>query len=263
MPRVESYRHGVPAWFDVSSNDVAGTGAFYCRLFGWELGPDLGPDSGGYRLFTKNGADVAGIGPLMEGVPAWTTYLKVDDIDAVAARVGDLGGTLVMPPMDLPDGNGRMSMLIDPTGGFVALFQPGPNHSGAQLVNEVGTVVWNELNTRQVEPACEFYSALMGWQFEIMAEMDYRTFMVDGRAVGGLMPMGDEFPPEVPTNWLVYFAVEDVPAAVATITASGGSVMNGPFDSPVGPLAVVADPTGAVFCVGAFNQIDDPNDWPT
>jgi hypothetical protein len=34
------------------------------------------------------------------------------------------------------------------------------------------------------------------------------------------------------------------------------------MDTPIGPIAVLADPTGAVFAVGAFREIDDPNDWP-
>jgi predicted enzyme related to lactoylglutathione lyase len=247
---------------DVSSADVPTTADFYCQVFGWELGPDMGADAGGYRLFTKGGLNVAGIGPLMEGVPSWTTYLKVDDLDGVAARVPELGGVLAVPPMDLPNDSGRMAFAIDVDGGFVGLFQPGPNHSGAQLVNEVGTVVWNELATRKPDEESAFYSALLGWTVQPMPEMDYRTLLIDGRAVGGMMPMGPEFPAEVPTHWLTYFAVDDAAATAAQVTELGGTVINGPFDSPVGPLAVLADPTGAMFAVGAFTQIDDPNDWP-
>lgn len=68
-------------------------------------------------------------------------------------------------------------------------------------------------------------------------------------------------PDEVPPHWLTYFAVADVPASVDRLVALGGSVVAGPMDSPIGPFAVVADPTGATFAIGAFTQIDDPNDW--
>ena len=85
MPEMTSYRHGVPAWVDVSAPDVEAGIAFYSAVFGWEAAPDMGPDAGGYRLFLLRGQPVAGIGPLTEGPPSWTTYVNVTDIDAVAA----------------------------------------------------------------------------------------------------------------------------------------------------------------------------------
>lgn len=262
MPVVSGYRHGVPAWVDVSSPDVEATGAFYATLFGWELGPDLGAESGHYRLFTRNGHKVAGIGPLMQGPPSWTTYIAVDDIDDAAARVAPAGGTLVAPPMDLPGVNGRIAFALDPAGAFFGLFQAGPNHRGAELVNEPGTVVWNELNVRDPEAVRSFHEAVLGWTTEIMPEMDYRTVSVHGRAVAGVMTMGEGFPEGVPPHWLTYFAVDDCAATVARVTELGGSVAAGPMDTPIGPIAVVVDPTGAVFAVGTFREIDDPNAWP-
>jgi hypothetical protein len=222
----------------------------------------MGPDSGGYRLLTKNGLNVAGIGPLTGGSPSWTTYFAVSDIGACAARVTELGGTLVVPPMDLPNDSGRIAFAFDPTGGFFALFEAGANHIGAELVNEPGTVVWSELGTRDPDRATAFYDALLGWTTVTMPEMDYRTLNVSGRAVAGVMTMGEGYPPDLPTHWLTYFAVEDTSATVDRCRELGGSVMNGPMDTPIGPIAVLADPTGAVFAVGAFREIDDPNDWP-
>ena len=67
------------------------------------------PDAGGYRLFLLHGHTVAGIGPLTEGPPSWTTYVNVDDVDGVVAEVARLGGTVVVPPMDLPNGSGRIA----------------------------------------------------------------------------------------------------------------------------------------------------------
>ena len=62
MPRMTSYRHGVPSWNDVSSPDIERTAAFYCDLFGWNVSPDQGAEFGGYRIFSKGDAPVAGIG---------------------------------------------------------------------------------------------------------------------------------------------------------------------------------------------------------
>ena len=266
MPRITSYRHGVPAWTDVSSPDIEGTGAFYCALFDWEMSADMGPDAGGYRLFTKDGGNVAGIGPVMEGPPSWSTYINVDDIDDVAGRIAGLGGTLAVPPMDLPNESGRIAFGIDPTGGFFGLHQAGANHIGAAVVNEPGSVVWSELNTRDTDAATSFYNALLGWTTTPM-DMDgspdpYLLVNVQGRAVAGVMKMGDQFPPEVPTNWLTYFAVDGTQEAVDKASALGGGVVAPPFDTPVGVMAVLHDPTGAVFAIGTMVGVEDPNAWP-
>ncbi len=263
MPRMTSYRHGVPAWTDVSSPDVERTGAFYCDLFGWDLSPDMGPDAGGYRLFFQAGSSVAGIGPNEGAPPAWTTYINVDDIDAAADRVPGAGGTLAVPTMDLPDDSGRIAYAVDPAGGFFGLFQAGPDFIGAQIVNEPGSVVWNELNVRDPAAVMPFYESLLGWTTSPMdvSPAPYLLINVDGRTVAGIMTMGDQFPEHVPTNWLTYIAVDDAQATADRCAASGGTVVVPPFETPVGTMAVLLDPTGAIFAIGAMVQPDDPNDW--
>ncbi|MDA3040948.1 MAG: ABC transporter substrate-binding protein [Actinomycetota bacterium] len=237
MPAMTSYRHGVPAWVDVSSPDVEATLDFYRSVFGWEATPDMGPDAGGYRFFLLHGQPVAGAGPLQDGPPSWTTYINVADLDDVAGHVAELGGALVVPPMDLPNDSGRCAFDFDPTGGFFGLFQAGANRFGAALVNEPGTVAWNELNVRDVSTATAFYDALIGWTTSAMdpGEMDgYKLVNVSGRPVAGVMAMGDDFPPEVPTNWTTYFAVADLADTVNRCTDAGGSVIMPAFDTPVG-----------------------------
>jgi predicted enzyme related to lactoylglutathione lyase len=263
MPTMSSYRHGVPAWTDVSSSDVERTAAFYCGLFDWTMTPDMGPDAGGYRLFLKDTRTVAGIGPNNGAPCAWTTYVKVDDIDAVAASVAPSGGTLAVPPMDLPNGSGRIGFGIDPTGAFFGLFEPGPNHIGAQVVNEPGSVVWNELNTRDIAGAKHFYEQVFGWAMSPMdgSPTGYQVIGVGGRSVAGVFPMDGHIPAEVPAHWLTYFAVEDCQATVDRCAALGGAVTVPPFDTPAGLMAVLHDPTGAVFAVGRMTMIDDPNSW--
>jgi predicted enzyme related to lactoylglutathione lyase len=57
------------------------------------------------------------------GPPAWLTYLGTDDVDATVAKAGELGGTALMPGMDIPN-VGRFAVLADPTGAVFALFKP-------------------------------------------------------------------------------------------------------------------------------------------
>ena len=204
MPHISSYRHGVPNWVDVSSPDPAAAAAFYGALFGWDA-PEQPADFGGYRLFLKDGKPVAGVGPLMQGPPSWTTYVNVDDIDAAAARVTEGGGTVVVPPMDLPGASGRIGFGIDPAGGFVGLFQAGPNNVGAELVNELGTLVWNELNVRDPLSVLPFYEHVFGWEFVVMegTPSGYHVVTVRGRAVAGVAAVLTAYPPAFYTvQWL-------------------------------------------------------------
>src|SRR3954454_9606930 len=70
------YPAGTPSWVDLSSPDLDGAARFYGELFGWEASAGEGPveQTGGYRMFTSAGADLAGLGPAQPGQPpAWNT----------------------------------------------------------------------------------------------------------------------------------------------------------------------------------------------
>jgi len=200
-------------------------------------------------MFMLRGKLVAGVGPLMsEDQPVvWSTYVAVDDADEVAAKARDAGGQVFIEPMDVLDA-GRMAFLVDPTGGFIGLWQAGRHH-GAELVNEPGALVWNELRTRDVDAAVAFYGDVLGWTTQPW-EGDYKTWVNDGDIVGGVTALGDEQPPEVPSHWSVAFIAQDVDASTAMTKELGGGVLVEPFDAPrVGRVAVLTDPHGAMFSI--------------
>jgi predicted enzyme related to lactoylglutathione lyase len=91
--------------------------------------------------------------------------------------------------------------------------------------------------------------------------MDYNVVVVGGRSVGGIFPMDGHIPAEVPAHWLTYFAVDDCQASVDRCAALGGTVTVPPFDTPVGVMAVLHDPTGAAFAIGQMSELADPNAW--
>ena len=91
-----------------------------------------------------------------------------------------------------------------------------------------------------------FYTAVLGLTTSTMdmGAGQYTLFEVDGRTVGGTTAPQM---PGVPNHWHVYFAVGDADATVAKVAELGGAVVAEPFDTPVGRMAVVSDPQGAVF----------------
>ncbi len=124
-------------------------------------------------------------------------------------------------------------------------------HPGAELFDAHGSLIWNDLNTRDMAAAADYYEALFGWKFDRSGENDpnYWSFEVEGEAEGGIMLMGEQFPPEVPPHWLTYFAVDDAYAVVEKARALGGSAEMEPMEIPVCVFCVLSDPEGAVFAV--------------
>ncbi|HEY5183317.1 MAG TPA: VOC family protein, partial [Actinomycetes bacterium] len=136
------YPHGLFGWVDLTTTDVEGARAFYTELFGWtsqDLPTPMGP---AYTMFSKDEKLVAGMTPQQPalaaaGVPSlWSSYVLVEDVDAVLATVEPSGGAVVMPAMDVMD-QGRMAMVSDPSGAVVGLWQP-EKHQGADLFNAPG-----------------------------------------------------------------------------------------------------------------------------
>ena len=245
------YSPGVPMWIDVSSPDIDKSKAFYSGLFNWDAQTVPDPQAGGYTMFFKDGKMVGAAMPTFspEQPPVWTNYVCTDDADATARAAKEAGGQVPMEPMDVM-GQGRMAMLQDSTGAYVGVWQP-QIHRGAELVNEPGSFSWSELYTRDVPTAREFYQKVFGWGVED-SQFDggsYTLFQVDGRNVAGGLDMSSMLPESVPPHWLVYFTVENAADTAARARELGGTVVSGPMDTPMGPIAVLKDPVGAVFAV--------------
>jgi predicted enzyme related to lactoylglutathione lyase len=246
MPEVTHYEHGVPSWVDIGTPDPVAALRFYGELFGWE-GQDMGEEAGHYTIVSKNGKMVGAISPAQDpGPPRWTTYVNVDDADAVVAKAEAAGGTVVVAPMDVMTA-GRMAIFADTTGAVLAAWQPR-DHPGAQLVNEPGSFTWSELATSDLAKSRAFYTDVFGWGWG--GSDEYAEAQVSGRTIGGVMPRPPAMPADVPDSWLVYFGSADVDGDVKRATDGGATVVVEPTDIPgTGRFAVLLDPQGAAFAL--------------
>src|SRR5436190_19620332 len=220
------FTHGTPSWVDLGSPDVDASISFYSDLFGWTASEPGPPEAGGYRFFLQDGKMVAGIGPLMmeRQPPAWLSYVTVADADETAGKARAAGATVFVEPTDVMD-VGRFSVLADPTGAALGLWQ-SRRHMGAALVNEPVSLTWNELETRDPGAAKPFYNAIFGWDAETaeMGAMEYTTWQLGGKPVGGMADITGRLPDTVPAHWLAYFAVADTDGTVERAKAAGGDV---------------------------------------
>lgn len=211
---------------------------------------------GPYVMALKDGKPVAGIGKQPDeqkqmGIPSfWASYVSVASVDESAAKAAELGGTVLVPPMDAMDA-GRMAFIAAPGGEVFGVWEP-KTHIGAGLVNEHGSLGWNELATRDLDGAKVFYTGLFGWNMDTGPNPsgvgEYTVITVGENMNGGALVIGDDWPADVPANWAVYLYVADIDAATTTAKDLGGQVVMPRMDIPdVGSLVVLQDPTGAVF----------------
>lgn len=122
--------HGMPAhgdfcWNELATADAEAAKKFYAALLGWEY--KVGDVDGvSYSEIMANGRPVGGIhqmGAELGGSPThWMAYVAVEDVDASAGRVVELGGKVCVPPTDIPK-VGRFCVINDPTGGTISLIK--------------------------------------------------------------------------------------------------------------------------------------------
>jgi uncharacterized protein len=251
MSERTAYGPGEFCWVDLASPDVDAAATFYGDLLGWEREP-YEPDPQGYWYFRRDGKRVAGLETFrMAGqVAAWLGYVSVDDVTATVGKAGEAGGTVLAGPLDVPGEAGSMAVCQDTEGAVFGLWQPG-EFKGAQLVNEPGCWTWNNLMTRDVDAAKDFYGRVFGWTAAQPegAPGYIWNWQVDGQrwpeGLAGLMRMGTDMPPDAPPHWQVYLMVESADGAVEKNKAAGGSLIYGPIDLPIARMAVIVDPQGA------------------
>jgi uncharacterized protein YndB with AHSA1/START domain/predicted enzyme related to lactoylglutathione lyase len=110
------------SWNELLTTDVDKATGFYTKLFGWETVPMPGMP---YTIF-KNGNTYAGgmMKSPMEGIPShWLAYVTVANTDESTAAAVKLGAKVCLEPKDIPN-VGRISVITDPTGAAIGLFQP-------------------------------------------------------------------------------------------------------------------------------------------
>ena len=116
---------GAFAWNELNTRDVPGSKQFYSTLFGWAAN-DAGGDGMEYFEWKLGDKSVGGMMPMPAMVPAqvpnhWLTYFAVSDCDASTAKVKELGGNVMVEPMDIPAG--RFSVCMGLLGEAVGLIR--------------------------------------------------------------------------------------------------------------------------------------------
>ncbi len=250
-----SFVPGLVCWIDVSTADPAGTRDFYAELFGWTYQIDPDPGSGHYTTALCAGRPVAGLAGVpvqAEQAVTWTLYLASENVAHTAELFIYWGGQVLYGPADVP-GQGRVLIGADPTGGVIGFWQPAMPRT--LYATEPGSLIWAELNTWDGACADEFFANLFGYHQQQIGdgrEVDYTTWSRGGPTMLGRLQMSEDWALDIPAHWMLHFAVdpqEGTDAAVNRVLALGGKVDVFPYDTELGRIARVIDPSGAGFAL--------------
>ncbi len=260
MPNFKEHTPGTICYVELATSDPDASGEFYGAIFGWNRSDQDMGEHGTYTQFMLREQITGAMHKLTPDQvsqnipPHWGLYITVANVDAATKKVTELGGQVLMGPMDVADA-GRMSILADTQGATFCLWQANV-HCGIQLRDEADTFCWGELLTSDTSSAQEFYSKLLDWEThtsDTEGMRDYTVFFSGSGPVAGMMAVTPEMGP-IPPNWMAYFQVSDCAKSEAKAKELGATILVSTTEIPsMGTFAVVQDPQQAVF--GIFQSI--------
>ena len=256
---------GTFIWYELMPTDAPSAVEFYTKVVGWTA-KDSGMPGYDYTILGIPGYDmgVAGVMQLTDemkakGVPPnWAGYVAVDDVDAMAQKFADNGGTVRHAPEDIP-GVGRFAVVADPQGAVISLLKvimpEGPMPPEPPF-GTPGAFGWTELMAGNAEEAFAFYQKMFGWEKDMAVDMGemgtYQCFAKNGKALGGMMTK----PPMVSAPfWGYYITVDAIDAAAERVRQGGGKILFGPEPVPGGSFILQCqDPQGTYFALSASKR---------
>jgi predicted enzyme related to lactoylglutathione lyase len=110
---------------ELHTNDLARAKEFYGKLFGWKLQDVPMPGGGSYTMIDVGGGTGGGMmtNQTPGTPPHWMAYVGVDDVRAATKKARDLGAKVIADVMEVAE-YGTMSVITDPTGATIAMWQP-------------------------------------------------------------------------------------------------------------------------------------------
>jgi predicted enzyme related to lactoylglutathione lyase len=251
----------------VSSADLAGSRDFYSGLFGWSYQVVSHPGREQHTIALCGGRPVAGLSGVAEAdrPSSWTLYLTSVNVMRTAQLLRRRGGRLLCGPTTVP-GQGRVLIGVDPAGAVIGFCQP--TRSWVFGRTDPGSLYWAELDTWDGAGADAFFADLFGYEQQQIGDginVDYATWSTDGETMLGRLGMNESWSdPDRAACWMLHFAVESrigIDAAAHRVLALGGQVDGDPYDTELGRIARVTDPSGASFAlIDPTDRVDSADD---
>jgi predicted enzyme related to lactoylglutathione lyase len=240
-------------WYDLITEDLEATKAFYGELFGWDLVETKDFQGDDYVLARSGNIFVAGMVPVERPTDGsrlsrWLPYVSVNDVDTAVDRTVAGGGRVVVPATET--NVGRVAAVVDPQGAVLGLARSAiGDPDDTTTAAGPGRVVWTELLADDQAAAASFYVDMVGYQANLIERRGGQYVLLkNGSATRGgiLQNPTDDWKPA----WLTYFGVSDPVAAAQRAESLGGRVLLAPTpEVREGTLALIADPSGAILAL--------------
>jgi predicted enzyme related to lactoylglutathione lyase len=253
---VGNRRPGDFCWINMLTPDLEKARGFFGEVLGWST-PEM--PGLGYKV-QVSGRDIGGMFDVVSPrtpngtAPVIGVMVKVENADAMAAKVRELGGR-AEDAWDVGPA-GRMAVCHDPNGAQFDLWQP-KQLQGTDVDTMVhGAASWFETITPDSARVCDFYSKLFGWKMKLtpVPNVSYTEAWLGEVPIGGIMQQTPEMAHMKPA-WGTYFAVTDADKAARDAARLGGMVCVPVTPIPnVGRFCCLASPQGVVFSVIEYKQ---------
>jgi predicted enzyme related to lactoylglutathione lyase len=239
MTKLDTHPNGIPVWVDVMVETPEQRSAlmdFYTSLYGWtwDVG---GEEMGFYSIASLDGSPVMGLGQGPGGAGVLVPYFATDDIDASAAKAAELGGTVFMGPMVVPEA-GSMALITDPTGAVFGLWQGG-NFKGFGVAYESNAAGWFDHASSDPETAAAFYAGLTGHSV-IEPEAGMRVLTAGEQWFASISE--DQMPGSSGAHWNPIYVVATLEAARNKVRDLGGTIVLEEMPVPGSAISAFVEP---------------------
>lgn len=233
-------------WYGIVSTNADAAKKFYSATIGWESKQHTFPNGETTTIFSAAEFPRAHLRAPEGGESCrWASYLRVEDVDALTASTLANGGVVAMLPTDIAPG--RMSLVKAPSGALLCLFHEADEQAAMNAPAGAGSIHWTELQSNDAEADVAWLKAIFGFEIEEKKHPGGIYYMLKSGGIprGGVTPSVND---AVAGQWLNWVEVADVDATLIRVADAGGRVVTEASEySGVGRMAMVGDPTGAVF----------------
>jgi len=237
------HHQGKFVWNDLLTDDVAAAKDFYGQLFGWSF-----EQLGGYTVIRNDEQRIGGMAQVGEeadktGAARWISSLSVADVDKATSLVTEEGGTVHVGPLEFLN-RGRGALVSDPQGAQLLLLHAtdGDPEDSEPLI---GSWLWHELWSNDMEASLVFYQKLAGYDFD-GGKTDYLILLKDEQWRAGIRNIEGR---ELEMRWVPVVRVTDTQETAERAEQLGGKLLVGPQATDSGSVALLSDPSDALVIV--------------
>ncbi len=224
---------------DLSTYTPRETITFYEAVFGWKYFEDQGY----YMAYTGDKA-VAGLYETPEKFKQlrmphfWMTYMQVGNVRSTVDKVRELGGTVEMVNHD--DSFGRVALIRDPQGAGFSISE-GDKLINTRTMNEIGTLIWNELHVSDAHSIIPFYQGIFHWTIRESENNNFAIQNAHNEHIADVLQIPNEVKGKY-EYWVCTFGVEDLQESCDKIVSNGGATV-----ADEGSRMLCTDDSGQAF----------------